>query len=451
MRTLTIAAAILLQASLAPPASLAECPPAGTVLFPGLSGSPLQDSLRVHFRPPVGLDYGDARDVMFAELDNRGGEVSCIYTGFTVPVNPLSSNPRGDAFNAGLNTEHTWPQSKGAEGLPMQADLHHIFPSEIDANNARAAFPFDEIPDSATDLWYRLRQVVAVPDPGLIDEYSELDRSFPGTAYAGRWEPREARQGDVARAMFYFWTVYRSEALSADPGFFDVQKHALRTWHSVDPADEGEAARTCAIADVQAGRVNPFVIDPTLVDRAYFPEVPVRFLEFRALAESGGVRLVWRTTDDGDAVGFDVLRGGLDPETKLNGTLVPTGGLRSFFDSEGRAGVRYSYWIETFHRDGGTDRFGPVTAVFPGSAPLAATPNPSWGGESVSIRGVAPGAPVLVFDAAGRRVRSGFAAADGQWRWDGTTDRGAAAAPGVYLVRAGDGSAPGLKILRIPK
>jgi len=64
--------------------------------------------------------------------------------------------------------------------------------------------------------------------------------------------------------------VYQS--LVSDPdeeAFFDAQLAALHIWNDRDGVDQGEYERTCAIAALQDGKVNPFVIDPTLAGRAF--------------------------------------------------------------------------------------------------------------------------------------------------------------------------------------
>ena len=40
-----------------------------------------------------------------------------------------------------MNTEHTWPQSKGATGA-AKSDLHHLFPTDSKANSIRGNHPF---------------------------------------------------------------------------------------------------------------------------------------------------------------------------------------------------------------------------------------------------------------------------------------------------------------------
>jgi endonuclease I len=97
-----------------------------------------------------------------------------------------------------------------------------------------------------------------------IDHYSE--------STGEQFEPRENRKGDIARAVFYFYTIYRQEALEADPLFFQIQRETLLLWHQLDPADEQEIARTQTIARHQDGKPNPFVIDPTLAERLYRTE-----------------------------------------------------------------------------------------------------------------------------------------------------------------------------------
>jgi len=412
--------AALALLALAPGFAVAQdCPEAGAVLYPGLTGTVLQDSLRARYRPPVGLDYAGARDVMYTIVDNHDGHVTGIYTGFTVTVDPHSTTPRADAFSAGINAEHSWPQSKGASNLPAEADLHHLFPSEINANAARGNYPFAEIPDVETDSWYRLRQVVSTPDPQYLDEYSELDRGKAPPGYDGRWEVREDHKGDTARAMFYFYTMYRAEANAADPAFFGAQKDALRQWNQEDPPDSAERARTCMVAVYQAGKVNPFVIDPTLADRAYFDGVPVAWVSFRAEPSGAAVELRWEVADAREAAGYRVLRSRGTEERLTPSPILET----RFRDATGVPGRRYDYWVEAVARDGSLTRVGPRAVVYPARPVVAvAEPNPARAGAAV--RFLVDGAPAeraRVFDVSGRDVSGAGGAAP--------------VAAGVYLVR----------------
>ncbi len=234
-------------------------------IFPSLSGQELLDSLKAYYKPATVLGYTAAREVMFTILDNHNDSVTCVYTGYTIYLNHNSSNPNQAAYNQGINTEHTWPQSLGATGN-AKSDLHHLFPTRIDVNGARGSLPFAEIPDYQTDKWYRLDYVLTGIPSQYIDEYSELKLNEA-------FEPREDHKGNVARAMFYFYTMYHSQASSS---FFQIQKDVLRSWNSLDPVDAAEILRTNTIASYQDGKPNPFVLDTTLIGRAYFGVTGIR-------------------------------------------------------------------------------------------------------------------------------------------------------------------------------
>ena len=70
-------------------------------------------------------------------------------------------------------------------------------------------------------------------------------------------------KGDVARALFYFWTVYPE---AADQAFFEGQVETLLRWNESDSPSGDEIARSARIQFYQ-GNVNPFVLDPTLMSR----------------------------------------------------------------------------------------------------------------------------------------------------------------------------------------
>ena len=284
---------LALLLGLGPAAAMAQAPECASTTYqpqtlcPGLTGTGLQACLRTDYANGVTLDYEDARDQMFGVIDNNAGTVEAAYTGFTIsgiPQDP-SQTPRTDAFNQGVDTEHTWPQSFGlsSDEPGGRSDLHHLFPTRRRVNSSRGNAPLIEIDDADTDDWYRDDdELTAAPPLSVRDLYSERDTD--GTF---AFEPREVHEGNAARAVFYVWTMYPAEVGSFQ-SFFDQQKNDLRAWHQADPTDQTEYERTCAIADVQSSRVNPFVIDPTLVDRAFFggtaPTAPA--LSFEAVGGS---------------------------------------------------------------------------------------------------------------------------------------------------------------------
>ncbi len=227
-------------------------------IFPELRGKALRSRLETDYKVKTSLGYDGARDFMYSELDNDDGIVRGIYSDFTVRVNPNSSRPRSDAYQngKGINAEHSWPQSKGANGV-AKSDLHHLFPSQVRVNSIRSSFPFADIDDSRTERWLIDDQELNTIPTTNIDAYSESTKSA--------FEPREEVKGNIARALFYFYTIYRDKA---EDGFFEQQQDTLCDWNVADPINVAEIERSHEIKTKQ-GNDNPFVLDPTLAERLY--------------------------------------------------------------------------------------------------------------------------------------------------------------------------------------
>lgn len=240
------------------------------VLFPNLAGEELLSELVNNYKPVNILDYRNAREYLYQTVYNVDNFVECVYTGHSIFLPPDEDNPifhlaRFGSLN-GIITEHTYPQSKGAETGNPESNMHHLVPARLAANVARLNYPFGEIDDEQTDLWLINDQSLnAIPSTDL-DLYSEQIR--------GRFEPKEQHKGNVARMIFYFYTMYKAEALEADPDFFEEQRATLCDWHYNDPVDELEYSRTFMIAEKQEDKVNPFILDCTLTARTYCSEVP---------------------------------------------------------------------------------------------------------------------------------------------------------------------------------
>ena len=236
-----------------------------TPVLPGVTGQDLIDGLVTNYKPTTVLTYAMARDSMFANVYSENDSLSCVYTGHTIYLDP-SLDPTTAAFmngnDNGINTEHSWPQGLGAGDGDPRSNIYHLFPTRIDVNGDRANSPFAEIPDNETDEWYYLgNSQSSIPPAATIDLYSERKGS--------QFEPREDHKGDVARAMFYFYTMYKAEADNADPNFFELQRETLCSWHLLDPVDEKEWNRNIKIATYQSNRSNPFILDCTIVERCY--------------------------------------------------------------------------------------------------------------------------------------------------------------------------------------
>ena len=235
------------------------------ILFPGIFGNNLKSLIISNYTPNTTLGYDNARDVMYADVDRINGYVKGIYTNYSVYL-PNNVDASTHLYNNGMNCEHTWPQSFGAGQEPQKSDMHHIRPSKSSVNSARGTLPFGESNDNQTYKWYwESIETTSIPNT-QINEYSERNLLIEV------FEPREDRKGDIARGIFYYYTIYSSTATGITnngEAFFSSQKNDLLDWNSYDPPDDFEINRSNLIANIQ-GNQNPFIIDPTLADRIYF-------------------------------------------------------------------------------------------------------------------------------------------------------------------------------------
>jgi deoxyribonuclease I len=191
------------------------------------------------------LGYNGARKVMFGQLyklnDSRGTYVLDVYCNKKFYFRDVT-----DALNmhSDVNTEHTWPQSRfsGRYNKDMQkSDLHHLFPTDSEANSRRANYDFGEVEDGDDNL-----------------RMNDCEISQLGSRGGDHFDPPTSHRGNVARALFYFSTRYDME-------IDKTQETYLRKWHKEDPIDENERQRHETIYENQKNR-NPFIDHPELVD-----------------------------------------------------------------------------------------------------------------------------------------------------------------------------------------
>lgn len=182
----------------------------------------------------VDLGYGVARAVMFSYLDNQQGQVQDVYAGQSVEATGIPSSMV-------MNTEHTWPKSRGVKQTSALSDLHHLYPTERNANTRRASYPFGEV---GKVIWEDGHSKLGVDDKGNVV-----------------FEPPPEHRGNIARALFYVASVY-------DLPFLEGEPEVLLQWHKQDPVDTNEQTRNENISRFQRNR-NPFVDNPQLVEKVF--------------------------------------------------------------------------------------------------------------------------------------------------------------------------------------
>ena len=234
-------------------------------IAPDLTGNELLEYLIIHYAPSNSLSYAAARDEMFTFVDNEDDFVICIYTGDILAIDRNESNPRNVANTANppWNTEHIWPQSKGASQGAARSDIHHLRPIRANVNSSRSNFPFAYLEPAQVGLWWRDTTSQTNTPSGDLGEWSRRG--------SGLFQVRDLEKGFTARSMFYFFTFYTQQALSADPDYFSIQMDVLRSWHNNAQVTQNEVDRTNRVETIQ-GNVNPFIVDTTLVRRAFFED-----------------------------------------------------------------------------------------------------------------------------------------------------------------------------------
>lgn len=287
----------------APTASFSQIP--HQILFEGVTGQALMDSVRLHFKPSTVRNYNGARDYMYAVADNVDGLVECLYTGAVIPIDPDESTSRNQAHAQGFNAEHVYPQSRGAGSGNARSDLHHLFPVNANVNSSRGNDPFAYLVPAQVNTWWRNATSRTTIPPDSLEFYSRSGSTS--------FQPRDAVMGDVARAVTYFYTMYTNEAVTADPDFFPGMIATLLEFHRFDPVDQAEWDRTHRAAVIQDNLINPFILDTSLVARIFFtgdfefPDLPPPPTEYLADFESGTSTLTAGST--GYAEGVYLLAG----------------------------------------------------------------------------------------------------------------------------------------------
>lgn len=218
-------------------------------IYDGLKDAPLRKAVHREVNGHYVLHYRRARDHMYglAEpvIDVFDGVIEDTYTG-------RRTKPDGTRIPGNMNTEHSWPRSKGSAKDPAKSDVHHLFIIDSGVNSRRQNFEFGE-PECGGETQPKCRWVSE--HHGDDETPSRIGHNTSGEPV---FEVRSSRRGDVARSQFYFSIRYQMPILRET-------EQVLRRWHAEDPPDDFEKERNRRIELVQHNR-NPFIDCPDLVD-----------------------------------------------------------------------------------------------------------------------------------------------------------------------------------------
>lgn len=177
---------------------------------------------------------------IYLEKDSNGFYVRDVYCHNIIRKRV---GPQAMPNGAVINIEHTWPQSKFPKrgSVVQKSDLHHLFPTDAQANNRRANHTFTNLDRSSPMTDCAPSKVGYNP---LLGEQS--------------FEPPAEHKGNVARALFYFALRYN--------GHIEKEEEiVLRIWNEIDPVDAEEMRRNDLIETIQGNR-NIFVDDSQYAD-----------------------------------------------------------------------------------------------------------------------------------------------------------------------------------------
>lgn len=233
----------------------------------GLKGSAIRTKLHELISDHYVLSY-DAARADRANVDIVNNKVVDMYSNCSFGTKDYCGS--GDDYEACdcYNREHALPKSfwGGSKDEPMYTDLHHIIPTDFEANTTRSAWAYGE-PASVT--WTNGKSKA-----GTGGTYGSLSSNIGEVIF----EPADDVKGDIARIYFYMLTCYMDKKFNEGGKGYRMftwassscnltynAKELLLKWHRNDPVSDREKDRNNRVENKQGNR-NPFVDEPDLVE-----------------------------------------------------------------------------------------------------------------------------------------------------------------------------------------
>ena len=205
---------------------------------------------------------------------------------------------KGSAVS-GMNIEHSVAKSWwGGNENNAYCDIHHLNPSDQNANSRKSNYPLGELTSISWD------NGVTFVGKANIDGSS-----------TNAYEPCDEYKGDFARVFMYMFTCYQDLTWkytwmnyenSTYPTLKPWAVTMLLKWHKQDPVSEKEVNRNNAVYAVQGNR-NPFVDYPQLADYVWGDSINYVFhLTGEVEGGNGGNTGGGDNTGDGEGGNDDV-------------------------------------------------------------------------------------------------------------------------------------------------
>lgn len=220
----------------------------------GLKGQALKDAVHNLIKPHTVVSYNS--------LWNYFPSTDCVPTDRSRVWDMYSSNVyhfNGFRGVQGMHKEHSFPKSWwGGTEVDAYTDLHHLYPSDGEANMAKSNHPLGEVANASFD-----NGVTKVGTPV----------SGQGGGDGAVFEPGDAYKGDFARTYFYMATCYQDYNWKHTFMVNNSNWKTLNTWaidlllkwSRNDPVSDKENDRNDAVYRIQNNR-NPFIDHPELIE-----------------------------------------------------------------------------------------------------------------------------------------------------------------------------------------
>ena len=255
----------------------------------GRNKGDLKTELHKLIKQHVRIEYGrNGTWVVFRESDIReDGTIWDMYSKIDRYFPSYGSHYE-------MNIEHSVPKSWwGDSDQPYKMDgsydLHHLVPSDADANMAKSNFPLGEV-------------------VGTVQFNNGLTKVGAGASF-NVFEPADIYKGDFARMYLYFVTCYQDytwRSLGTQmfvsqpyPTLNKYGQELLLKWHRQDPVSQKEIDRNNAVYKHQHNR-NPFIDYPNMVEYIWGDST-----EYAFRFEGAGIVAPSINVKSGDAVIFN--------------------------------------------------------------------------------------------------------------------------------------------------
>lgn len=240
----------------------------------GRSGAELKTALHNTIRNHIILNYNSSTYTWwydyFAQTDwHSGGYFWDMY-----------SNDRYSNYNGSRqNREHCmprswWGTSEDYSSFDANGDLHNLYPSNANANEAKSNLPLGEVRTGGETY---NNGVVKVGESGFSGYIKSV------------FEPADEYKGDFARTYMYMVTCYEDYSnnwrgvgtqsmlqRNNYPTFTSYAVNLLIQWHTQDPVSEKEIERNNAVYRIQNNR-NPFIDHPKFAYLIWAPNTKIDF------------------------------------------------------------------------------------------------------------------------------------------------------------------------------